>query len=102
MRFITFTLMLCLVLIQYPLWLGKGSWLYVHRERQNLIVQQKKTQSLKQANQQLEGEIDDLQKNVHAAEESARYELGVIKPGEIFVQFVTPAQKPAQEQKNKQ
>ncbi|HQY27866.1 MAG TPA: septum formation initiator family protein, partial [Burkholderiaceae bacterium] len=35
----------------------------------------------------LQAEVDDLRAGKQALEERARYELGMVKPGEIFVQI---------------
>ena len=37
-------------------------------------------------NSALEAEVRDLKNGYEAIEERARYELGLIKPGEVFVQ----------------
>lgn len=37
--------------------------------------------------------MKDLQDGTGAIEERARYELGMVKEGEVFVQFVAPAPK---------
>jgi cell division protein FtsB len=52
-----------------------------------------RNQSLKLRNAKLEGEVKDLQDGTGAIEERARYELGMVKDGEVFVQFVAPAPK---------
>ena len=41
----------------------------------------------------LEGEVKDLRDGTGALEERARYELGMVKDDEVFVQFVAPAPK---------
>ncbi|GAB3099172.1 hypothetical protein GCM10027081_24530 [Cupriavidus yeoncheonensis] len=52
-----------------------------------------RNQTLKLRNAKLEGEVKDLQDGTGAIEERARYELGMVKDGEVFVQFVAPAPK---------
>ncbi len=37
-----------------------------------------------------EGEVQDLQNGTAAVEERARYEMGMVKDSEVFVQFVAP------------
>ena len=95
MRLITLSLAALLLLIQYPLWLGKGGWLRVWDLDNQVVAAQKKNQELKARNDKLDSEVRDLRDGTGAVEERARYELGMIKDGEIFVQIVEPSGKPA-------
>ncbi|ODP33980.1 cell division protein FtsB [Pandoraea sp. ISTKB] len=88
MRMVTLVLVLLLVVIQYPLWFGHGGWLYVHELRDELSAEQQKNEQLKERNDRLAGEVQDLQDGTAAIEERARFELGMVKDGELFVQFV--------------
>src|SRR5579864_6184424 len=90
MRLVTVVLIVLLALIQYPLWWGHGGWLRVHELQQELADQQKKNADAKLRNQQIEGEVQDLQNGTAAVEERARYEMGMVKDDEVFVQFVSP------------
>jgi cell division protein FtsB len=90
MRLVTAVLVVLLVLIQYPLWWGHGGWLRVHELREALDAQAKKNADEKLRNQRIEGEVQDLQGGTAAVEERARYEMGMVKDGEVFVQFVPP------------
>lgn len=94
MRLITLSLAALLLLIQYPLWLGKGGWLRVWDLDNQVVAAQKKNQELKARNDKLDSEVRDLREGTGAVEERARYELGMIKEGEIFVQIVEPSGKP--------
>ncbi|MFO1198063.1 MAG: cell division protein FtsB [Burkholderiaceae bacterium] len=102
-----------LLLIQYPLWLGKGGWLRVWELDRQLAAQKGTNKRLAARNASLEGEVRDLRQGLFAVEERARYELGMVRPDEIFVQInetaarhgprpaapeppVRPAQAPAQ------
>ena len=76
MRWPALVLLALIVLLQYPLWLGKGGWLRVWDVDQKLQTQ--RDLNLKSGND--------------AIEEHARYELGLIKQDEIFVQV--PQKKP--------
>lgn len=89
MRLVTIVLTILLVLIQYPLWWGRGGWLRVHELKQQLARQQQKNAGLKLRNEQLVGEVRDLQHGAAAIEERARYELGMVKKGEIFVRVAS-------------
>ncbi len=95
MRLISLLLFVLLLAIQYPLWLGKGGWLRVWDLNRQLTEQGTRNQTLKLRNAKLEGEVADLQDGTGAIEERARYELGMVKEGEVFVQFVAPAPRSA-------
>ncbi|MFC3110438.1 cell division protein FtsB [Undibacterium arcticum] len=97
MRLITLALTALLILIQYPLWLGKGGWLRAWDLDQHVVAAQKKNDELKARNAKLESEVQDLKDGTGAIEERARYELGMIKDGEIFIQVVDPHNKVAPE-----
>jgi cell division protein FtsB len=84
-----------LILLQVPLWFGQGSWLRVwHLERQ-LQARLTENDARRLRIAELEGEARDLRRSPRAAEERARYELGMIMPGERFVQWGTPAAAPS-------
>ncbi|MEX3548166.1 MAG: cell division protein FtsB [Burkholderia sp.] len=90
MRLVTVVLTALLVLIQYPLWWGHGGWLSVHELRQELANQTQKNADEKLRNERIAGEVQDLQSGTAAIEERARCEMGMVKDGEVFVQFVSP------------
>ena len=81
------SLALLLVLIQYPLWFGRGGWLDVWQLQNRLAVQKDFNTKLKQRNFILEAQVLDLKKGYSALEELARSELGMIKKGELFFQI---------------
>jgi len=72
--------------LQYPLWFGKGGWLRVWDMDQKLEAQREVNQKLELRNVGLEAEVRDLKNGYEAIEERARYELGLVKQGEVFVQ----------------
>ena len=82
-----------IVLIQYPLWLGKGGWLRVWEVNRQLDAQQDKNRALETRNAALAAEVRDLKQGTEAIEERARYELGLIRADEVFIQIV-PDKKP--------
>ena len=91
MRVLTLTLVALIVLIQYPLWLGKGSWLRVWEVDQQIRSQREANRQLQARNNALEAEVRDLKVGVEAVEERARSELGMIRQDEIFFQVLEPA-----------
>ncbi len=95
MRLITIALAALLLLIQYPLWLGKGGWLNVADMRDQVEKTRDKTELLEARNAKLESEVRDLRDGTGAVEERARYELGMIKQNEIFVQVLRKDEQPA-------
>ncbi|MFJ9449481.1 MULTISPECIES: cell division protein FtsB [unclassified Herbaspirillum] len=88
MRLIILCLTALLVLIQYPLWLGKGGWLRVWDLDKQVQQAQKKNDELKARNAKLESEVEDLKQGTGSVEERARYELGMIKQNEVFIQIL--------------
>jgi cell division protein FtsB len=92
MRWPTWVLVALLVGLQYPLWFGKGGWLRVRDMERQLAAQREVNQSLEARNASLEAEVRDLKSGYEAIEERARYELGLVKDGEVFVQ--TPQKRP--------
>ena len=94
MRLILICLTALLLSIQYPLWLGKGGWLRVWDLDKQVTAAQKKNDELKARNAKLNSEVQDLKDGTGAVEERARYELGMIKENEIFIQVLEPNGKP--------
>jgi cell division protein FtsB len=93
MRWLALVFVVLVVVIQYPMWLGKGGWFRV-RELNALVEAQRQTNAeLKARNEALDAEVRDLKQGVEAIEERARSELGMIRQDEVFFQF--PADMPA-------
>jgi len=94
MRLILLSLTALLLLVQFPLWLGKGGWLKVWDLDQQVFAAQRKNDELRARNSKLASEVQDLKEGTGAVEERARYELGMIKDNEIFVQILDPNTSP--------
>ena len=92
MNWPTLVLLLIIALLQYPLWLGKGGWIRVWEHERQVQAQREVNLKLEQRNAALDAEVRDLKSGYEAIEERARYELGMIKDGEVFVQV--PQKKP--------
>jgi cell division protein FtsB len=84
MKWLAFVLVALIALIQYPLWLGKGSWLRVWDVDREIRTQRETNRRLQARNQALEAEVVDLKQGLDAVEERARSELGMIKQDEVF------------------
>ena len=82
-----------ILVLQYPLWLGKGGWFRVSSIEQQLRAQKETNAALDRRNRALHAEVRDLKQGFEAIEERARYEFGMIKHDEIFFQVV-PAARP--------
>ncbi len=93
MRGLTWVLALLILLLQYPLWLGKGSWLKVFDLERQVDAQRAANQALQARNDQLAAEVRDLKTGYDALEERARYELGMIRQDEVFFQVLEPLSK---------
>lgn len=92
MKLLSFTLLLLITLMQYPLWFGKASWLKVWQVEQNVIVARGNNLLLQNRNNMLEAEVNDLKQGIEAIEERARSDLGMIKHDEILFQIVRSTQ----------
>jgi cell division protein FtsB len=92
MRWSTLVLAALILLLQYPLWFGKGGWYRVWDMDRQLTEQRDVNQKLEQRNAALDAEVRDLKSGYDAIEERARFELGLVKDGEVFVQ--TPQKQP--------
>jgi len=90
MRILALTLGALVVLIQYPLWFGKGGWLRVGELEREVRLQQERNDRLTARNGALDAEVRDLKQGLDAVEERARFELGMVRQDEIFFQFVEP------------
>lgn len=90
MRWLIAALVVLLVALQYRLWVGEGSLADLHGLKQEIALQEAEIARLKARNQKLQAEVEDLDSGLEAVEERARSELGMIKPGEIFIQVIEP------------
>ncbi len=88
MKALTLIFVILIALIQYPLWLGKGSWLRVWDLNRQIADQQEKNNGLKARNETLDAEVLDLKSGRAAIEERARSELGMVKQDEVFYQVL--------------
>jgi cell division protein FtsB len=88
MRWLVWLLVVLLVLLQYRLWVGDGSFAEVWDLYQQVELQRDENHLLRERNQALEAEVLDLKQGRDAIEERAREELGMIKDDEIFYQII--------------
>lgn len=98
MRRISYILAALILLLQYPLWFGKGGWLKVWELNREVDAQKQENQRMQARNAVMDAEVSDLKQGTDAIEERARSELGMVKPGEVYFQFDDahlPASAPA-------
>ncbi|HBE92823.1 MAG TPA: cell division protein FtsB [Gammaproteobacteria bacterium] len=88
MKLLLATGVILLVVVLYTLGFGKGGLIDLWGMLQDIDSQQIQNERLQNRNRELAGEIVNLQKGTEAIEERARYDLGLIKQGEVFVQIV--------------
>ncbi|WP_114636859.1 cell division protein FtsB [Polynucleobacter necessarius] len=101
MRIVIYSMLVLLIAIQYPLWLGKSGWLKVYEMERQVELRKAKNSLLALRNAKLSGDVKDLKDGTRAIEERARVEHGLIKDGEYFVQIL-PIDKTSDSQATKQ
>lgn len=87
MRWLFVALLALVGLLQFPLWVGKGGWLRVWDVDRQLQQQKESNTVLEVRNAGFDAEVRDLKQGYDAIEERARFELGMVKQDEIFVQI---------------
>ena len=85
---LTFVFAGLILLLQYPLWFGKGGWLRARELDRQVNAQKNSNDGLKRRNAGLEAEVKDLKNGLEAIEERARFELGMVKDNEVFFQVL--------------
>ena len=90
MRTVTLALIALLALVQAELWFGKGGVPRTLDLATKLQVQQAANDAAKARNARMDAEVRDLKEGLEMVEEKARFELGMIRPDEIYVQVSTP------------
>ena len=87
MRWLALAFVALIVMLQYPMWLGKGGWLQVREFDRQLAAQREANAKLKVRNDSLDADVRDLKAGFEAIEERARSELGMVKQDEVFFQL---------------
>lgn len=90
LRIIVLLLVVLLAGLMYKLWFGHGGAGDVRALSQKVELQKRENSGLKQRNDALAAEVENLKSadGGAAVEERARSELGMIKPGEVFYRVV--------------
>ena len=87
-RIVTLVLLALLAVIHLQLWWGAGSVSKVRDLQAAIAQQQAENQQVQQEVSRLASEIENLREGKEIVEEKARSELGMVKPGEIYVHIV--------------
>lgn len=88
MRWLLFTLVLLLGILQYRLWFADGSLAEQHRLKLQIEEQKRVNSELQARNAVLEREVMELQSGNKGVEQRAREELGLVREGETFYQII--------------
>ena len=89
MKYLNLLLFLILAGLQFRLWAGNGSIPDVHRLDRIHADQLADNQELLERNRTLAAEVMDLKQGLSALEERARSEMGMVRTGETFFQYVS-------------
>ena len=92
MRSMLAILLLVLIALQLKMWFGEGGYRNVKRLAVRVEEQARENEVLALRNRELQAEVEDLRQGLHAVEERARSELGMVKENEEFYQVV-PVEK---------
>ncbi len=77
-----------LALLQSQLWFSRGSLPSVQQMQRQIAQQKTANAAASMANALLDSEVQDLKEGLDMVEEKARSELGMVKPNEIYVQYL--------------
>ena len=91
LRWVALILLALLLALGVKLWAGEWGFREITRLQAQIAEQKAENAKLKQRNDQLQADVEDLRKGKDAVEERARAELVLIRPDEIFYQVVEPA-----------
>lgn len=90
LRLVALTLLALLLALGVKLWAGDWGLREIARLQEQIAMQKAENAKLKQRNDALAADVEDLRNGKDAIEERARTELGLIKPDEVFYQVVDP------------
>jgi cell division protein FtsB len=98
MRKLLLFLIIVLSLLQFRLWFGDSNLLELEEIKQRLEELKQRAHQRKDLNAALEAEVMDLKRGTDAIEERARFDLGMVREGEHFIQVL---ESPLQENQEK-
>ncbi len=88
MRPLTLFLLVLLAGLQFALWAGDKNVFDLHRLQNAVASTEAANSTQERGNQRLLAEVLDLKGGGETVETLARYNLGLIKPNEVFYQIV--------------
>ncbi len=94
MRWLIGGLLGLLLLLQYRLWFAEGGLAEANRLQAQLEEVEAENAELTARNEALTREVIALQDGTEAVEKNARENLGLIKEGEVYYQFVEESKAP--------
>ena len=77
-----------LILLQYALWGGKQNVIDLYRLNRQVDDVRNENYEFQSRNDQLHEDVIDIKSRLSAIESLARFDLGLIKPGETYYQIV--------------
>jgi cell division protein FtsB len=81
-------LVILLGALQYVGWFGRGGRHDVSNLKEQIAGEEHELETLRMRNSKLAAEVVDLKQGTDAIEEIARNDMGMIKDGEVFYQFI--------------
>ena len=88
-RLLSVGLVILLLLLLYALLGGQRNVSHLFKQREKLAQLQEENRALRERNEELHADVNDIKTDLGAIDSKARSELGLIKPGETFYQIVT-------------
>lgn len=88
MRVLLSVLVVIILVLQFNLWVGEGSYSQLLNLESQMEVQKDENVTLGERNDELESEVLDLKTGLDAVEERARSEYGMVKDGEVLYQII--------------
>ena len=85
------------VMIQWPLWFGKGGFFRMLELKQDLASISEDNDRLRRENGMIATEIESLESGTDAVVEQARTQLGMIRGDEVLFRFVPEGSKEARD-----
>ncbi len=88
MKALAAVLLIMMLVLQYRLWVGEGSFAELRHLQSRVQAQQLENEELQERNAALEIEVLNLKEGLEAVEERARNDLGMIRDDETFYLIV--------------
>ena len=77
-----------LIFLQYAFWAGKQNVIDLYRLNRQVADVHMENHELQDRNDRLHVDVIDIKSRLGAIESKARFDLGLIKPGETYYQIV--------------